>query len=426
MIPKIILSTLLLTGTLHLAGLQAQNSLVTKAALEFNSGFYESALTEADKAVANPGSLKPKQLAKAYAIIGKSLVSIMKDSSLARKYPDAGNRAFEAFQNVRKHDESDTYAEDIKPFKLSLAQNLLLVTNDNAISGNCDAAITAIIQSETLFNETGIKIYNVNLLKGFAYLCKKTPKDSLTALTEFENSIKIYNEVLKDPKTNPQYKENLQKDTNIPMVYSKIIYMLATTKKDLDQAMALLESVKPLYPEHKDIQEIEFYLLQNPTLITKAVNTYEAKHKANPNDAGILIKYASLMEQKANADKANNLPESEIKKSYDKSIDLYTKAVTIEPQNAIANFNLGVLYVNRAAEIDKKMNDLPTDKQNEYNALDKEKSKNITLALPYLEKSFEVEPKNVNTLRTLVNIYTVLGNLDKIKLYKSKLEALDK
>ncbi|MCS6905593.1 MAG: tetratricopeptide repeat protein [Bacteroidia bacterium] len=402
----------------------SQGDLLTKAALEFQDKEYAQALANAKKVVENPGDLKPNRLAKAYAIIVKSSIELAKDSTYLKKFPHTYEEAYDALLKVNKYDEKKNFQEELINYRIQLGQALLIKANDQLIHQQCQEALNNIAKSDECFKASGIEVYNTEMLRGFALNCTKQTADSMKAITAFENALARYQKTLDNPKTQPAYKEQLLKDKNIPAIYTQLIVLYASVKKDIDLATATLEKAKQKYSEDKGLQEAEFFLFQNPSLMNKAISTYEAKIQQNPNDANNYIRYALLLEQKAKADESAKLPEQEVEKSIDKAIELYKKAVNLAPNNALAVFNLGVLYINKAAALEKIINDLPPDKEKETQELTQKKNNYLQQALPHMEKAHALEPKNVTVIKSLFNIHAVLGDLDKAKIYRQKLAEL--
>lgn len=95
--------------------------------------------------------------------------------------------------------------------------------------------------------------------------------------------------------------------------------------------------------------------------------------------------------------------------------EAYKKAIEINPEYFDAYYNLGALYVNEAAEVQQMANDLPLDKVDEYNAMKAEADSLLGEALPHLEAALEIDPEDRNTMYSLKEIYTRLGQLEKAK-----------
>jgi tetratricopeptide (TPR) repeat protein len=401
-----------------------QNDLLTKAALEFNDKEYAEALANAKKVVENPADLKPNRLAKAYAIIAKASMELAKDSLYVKRFPQTYEEAYNAMAEVVKLDQKKTFAEELMNYRIQLGQALLIKANDQVLASQCSAALANLDKSDECFKAVGMEIYNTEMLRGFAFTCTKQTADSLKAITAFESALARYQKTLDNPKTQAAYKEQLLKDKNIPAIYTQLIVLYTSAKKDVDLATSTLEKAKQKYPDDKNIQEAEFFLYQNPSLLGKAIAAYESKIQQNPNDANNYIRYALLLEQKAKVDETAGRPLGEVEGSLNKAIELYKKAVGIAPNNSLAVFNLGVLFINKAAALDKIINDLPPEKEAESQELTQKRNGYLLEALPHMEKAYTLEPKNTTVVKSLFNIHAVLGNLDKAKIYRQKLTEM--
>lgn len=93
----------------------------------------------------------------------------------------------------------------------------------------------------------------------------------------------------------------------------------------------------------------------------------------------------------------------------------YIKAIEIEPNYYDAVYNLGALYINESNKIQVKANDLPLDKTKEYDVLTKQADEIIKKALPHLEKAFEMQPSNQETIQVLKSVYARFKMNDKLQ-----------
>ena len=73
------------------------------------------------------------------------------------------------------------------------------------------------------------------------------------------------------------------------------------------------------------------------------------------------------------------------------------------------------------------MNNLGSSKKDDlrYDELRKERQDIYRSAIPYLDKAIAIDDKNINAAKTLMNIYSVLGETDKYKVLKQKVEAIE-
>jgi len=101
--------------------------------------------------------------------------------------------------------------------------------------------------------------------------------------------------------------------------------------------------------------------------------------------------------------------------NFDKAVETYKKSIALDPEYFDANYNLGALFVNKAAEYQELANALPLDAVDKYNSYKTQMEDYLKLALPYLEKADQVQPDDQYTLSSLKEIYSRLKMYDKVK-----------
>lgn len=105
----------------------------------------------------------------------------------------------------------------------------------------------------------------------------------------------------------------------------------------------------------------------------------------------------------------------------------YEKAVELNPEYVNAYINLSALVLAREEPLIEEMNSLGTSKADnkKYDELREERQGLYKQAVPYLSKALEIAPKNLNAAKTLMNIYSILGETDKYKILKEKVAVLE-
>ena len=106
--------------------------------------------------------------------------------------------------------------------------------------------------------------------------------------------------------------------------------------------------------------------------------------------------------------------------------EYYEKAIELDPKLENAYVNLATATLAKEKELVEQMNKLgtsPADNK-KYQELNKKRKKYYSEALPYLEKVVEINPKNLNALRTLMNIYYQLAEDEKAKKINSQIKEL--
>ena len=108
---------------------------------------------------------------------------------------------------------------------------------------------------------------------------------------------------------------------------------------------------------------------------------------------------------------------------FTKAEEAYKKAIEIKADYFEANFNLGAMYYNLAADMIKKANDIDASKLKEYNEAKAKFEIQLKNARPYLEKALELQPKDEGALSSLRQLYAHLGETDKSNEMKKRMEG---
>jgi tetratricopeptide (TPR) repeat protein len=105
----------------------------------------------------------------------------------------------------------------------------------------------------------------------------------------------------------------------------------------------------------------------------------------------------------------------------------YNKALELNPNFHNAQVNLAVMILEQEEKIIEEMNSLGTSvaDNRRYDELRAQRDKMYNEAVPYLESALKGRPEDLNILRTLMNIYSILGEDEKFKLMRSRLEAFE-
>lgn len=178
----------------------------------------------------------------------------------------------------------------------------------------------------------------------------------------------------------------------------------------------------------------------------KALGAMADARAENPDDLGLLLseanvhlkmgnrdKFKALMEQATQKDpnnaellynlgvlaaEANNLEES---KKY------YKRAIEINPNYVDAHNNLAVSILEGEAGIVEEMNSLGTSAADnkKYDELKEKRTQLYQEAIPHLEKALELRSTNIDAARTLMNIYSALGETEKFKEMKAKIAQIE-
>lgn len=165
----------------------------------------------------------------------------------------------------------------------------------------------------------------------------------------------------------------------------------------------------------------------NPELAQKAFEKYkeimlliDPQTDLKPKTIEFLLALASMLNQQYQMEQDSSKKEFKFLGVK----NMYQEVLKLDPNNLSANYNLGILYYNKAVNI---INNLDYDVdmfvlmeiQDNCVAIFKQ-------SLPYMEKALELDPNRIETLRGLEGIYLSLNEFEKLNAIKARLDALGK
>lgn len=105
----------------------------------------------------------------------------------------------------------------------------------------------------------------------------------------------------------------------------------------------------------------------------------------------------------------------------------YEKAIELNPDYVNAYINLSALILSKEEAIIDEMNGLGASAADDrrYEELRVQRQELYKEAVPFLTKALEINPESLSAAKTLMNIYSVLGETDKYKETKEKVEAIE-
>lgn len=256
--------------------------------------------------------------------------------------------------------------------------------------------------------EAGVNDFNAqayeSAIENFGYILGMNPEDTVALYNSALAAERSGNNEL----TREFYGKLIEMEYDQPEMYRSLGNNYLTTE-DTASALKVIEQGRARYPEYNGlvIDELNIYIAQGK--LKEAIGKLEAAIKVDPENKTLYFALGAA------ADNIQNFP---------KAIEAYKKAIALDGNYFAANYNLGALFYNKGVNLVQDANKISF---NDTKAYEKAKANFIAefnKALPYLEKSLELEPEDKNTLISLKEIYVRLGDLEKSKEMKQRLDAL--
>ena len=179
----------------------------------------------------------------------------------------------------------------------------------------------------------------------------------------------------------------------------------------------------------------------------KAISAIKEAREINPDNVNLLLSEADLYMRLGNQVKFKALMQEAIIKDPDNAIlyynlgvinveqglleegmEYYKKSLELDPTYSATYLNLVGLILDGEATLVEEMNEIATSNKRSdferYDELKEEREKLYKSCLPYLEKLIEIDPTNIEALKTAKNIYYTVGDNEMFKLMSAKIEEL--
>jgi tetratricopeptide (TPR) repeat protein len=173
-----------------------------------------------------------------------------------------------------------------------------------------------------------------------------------------------------------------------------LLYNSYMQLKDLAGAESTLKTAFELYPDNQDVilQLVDFYM--NNDKLSEAFSYINLAKEKDANNFSLYWAEGVLYMKQ---DK------------YNEAIASLTKSVELKGDQYDTQFNLGVCYYNKAAEMFQKANEIMDAAK--YNAAVAEANDVFMKAIPFFEKAHNLKADDVDALRNLKELYFRLRNV---------------
>ena len=349
-------------------------------------GDFATAATYIEQAIQNP---KANVKNKTWRYRGEIYLNISKDSALFAAYPDALVRAKDSYMKAQELDSKGSYASEIQ---VGLGQVQMAASNagiGNYNTGNFGAA--------GAFFDLGAEIAQA---------------------FETTDTMAIYNSALCYEKAGEvdlavaRYRACADIEYRVPNVFLFISNLYRENGREAE-ALETLAEARALYPREQSliIEELNIYLTNEE--FDKAKENLALAAEQDPTNEILWFSLGSVLDNLGNADEA---------------IEAYKKALEVKADYFDANYNLGALYFNQAVQGINAANDMWKPRMTKSESAAQKQLENDAKALfetakPYLESAHATDENDLETMRSLRDIYARTGDDDKMLELTAKIKA---
>lgn len=375
--------TIILILVIGFTTVQAQKTARTSAFNYLNKGQLEKAKKEIDACILHEQTMND---ARTWFYRGNVYLALAltEDAKYKTLEPNAIAISYESYEKALKLDANKEYYEDIMTRMFIVGEQYYNKGAEGIKTKNFAEAVTN-FEKTIKISENFAKIDTLSIY--WVAYASEMSGDSKKSKLAYQKLIDL------------KYKQ--------PYIYTSLA-TIYKNEKDTVKAMEVIQAGRKIYPDDFNIliTETNFFLSRGDNEQAKK-NLTMAIDK-DPTNPQIYYAVGTTYDQTGNIELAEKN---------------YKKAIELKPDYFDPIYNLGALYFNLGVKIFEAADKIPpTDPQ--Y-AIEKEKFDAAWMkALPNLERAHELDPKDLNTLNSLKQLYARLSMPEKLKAISEKLKAL--
>ncbi|MBO74135.1 MAG: hypothetical protein CMD33_02560 [Flavobacteriales bacterium] len=339
------------------------------------SGDYKSAAGYIEEAITvEKASVKDKT----WRYRGEIYLNIANDSALSIEYPNALWVAKDSYTKAKELDAKGNYEREI---------------------------ITGLGLVQTTAGNQGIADYSAERYKGAA--AKFDLSAEVAGMFDVIDTMAVFNAALCYEKSDDvdlavaRYKTCGSFGYQVPNVYLFAANLLRQDGR-VEEALTELQAARKLFPREQSliIEELNIYLESKD--YERAENNLKLAAEGDPTNEILWFSLGSVYD---------NLGKTEL------AAEAYLKALELNPAYFDANYNLGAMYFNEAVQGINGANEMWKPRMTkaesaEQKALENAAKDKFIEARPFLESAHEANAEDIDTIRSLRDIYARTGQDD--------------
>ena len=205
-----------------------------------------------------------------------------------------------------------------------------------------------------------------------------------------------------------------------------------TMEKTKPKSAEIIKNISLIYISKGDNQQAVKYIqearLENPDDLDLLFSEANVQLKLNNKQAFKDLMIEATKKDPGNPELQYNLGVITSESGDNKLAETYyRKAIEIDPEYADAYLNLAAVILQQEEPLVEEMKKLGTSRADnlKYDKLLEQRQSLYKSAIPFLSKRLELKAKDIDAARTLMNIYSVIGDTAKFKEIKAIVDALN-
>jgi hypothetical protein len=386
-----ILKTIVIVGFCVVGGVtsaNAQTLMVEKAFDLLKKKDLEKSWTAIQLATKNEETARDARAWYVRSYVSKELFKAdpQKKESFGVEALDACETSMELDQQNKYHKECNAIASFVYTNYYNQTVTLL---NSEDYAGALER-LKALTQDRRSFNEF---FAEASYLAGYAHLMLHQP-DS----------------------TQHYFSQALTAGYRDPLIYET----LASTYLDANEvgkARTMVDMGQILFADDRGLKIAELNTLMKEKHYERAARAAEQYLSSYKKDTEVMLLYGTVQGRLFDSDPKNR------EEHFSNRIAIYEKILKLEPNNLLANYNLGITYYNKGVEL------INSEEVFEKDIFEFDQLLNVCAglfqkALPYVLKANQLDPSNFNALKALEGIYYNLNEQEKYTQVQARINAI--
>lgn len=201
-----------------------------------------------------------------------------------------------------------------------------------------------------------------------------------------------------------------------PLIYETLASNYLDANEE-GKARTMVDMGQILFADDRGLKIAELNTLMKEKHYERAAQAAEAYLSSYKKDTEVMLLYGTVQGRLSDSN-----PEKQ-EEYFGKRIAIYEKILKLEPNNLLANYNLGITYYNKGVEL------INNEEVFEKDIFEFDQLLNVCAglfqkALPFVLKANQLDPSNYNALKALEGIYYNLNEKEKYAQIQARINAI--